>query len=248
MKKIIISLAFLVSCCPFTSSAQSLFDEVINKSIRDGFVVLTQEYQMLNEDGEPVSNQLGKNYRGRQHSCGVRTLESSVLLPNSFMCPWKKETSSFKKKYEMIVSTCTLMECSLSEPENIDCDLDNANEVISNHIYSFEISEKPGFEIDNYYGKKKGLAVWVCAANEITDDSNPTELQINVVPMSITTKEDVSVYNLTNQPNGNVIGGAFLTLSTESVGKISVKVNGVFEKFGGVWNMVSLGKDEPDEN
>lgn len=248
MRKNRISIIIFLLCFSYTSFAQNVFDEMFNQSIKDGFIWLTQEYQMLNEDGEPVSNKPGKDYRGRQHSCGVRVSSSSVLVTSNFACPWKKETAAYKKKYEMIVSTCKYLETSLLEAESLDCDVESADEVVSNHVYSFDFSEKKGFEIDDTYGKKKGVAVWLYSSNKVSEDSNPTEIKIKSAPMSITTKDGSSVYSLSSQPTGNVIGGAFLTYTSESTGYITLKVNGIFELVGGLWNMISLGVNEPDEN
>jgi hypothetical protein len=117
---------------------------------------------------------------------------------------------------------------------------------VSGHLYIIDGSETPGFMIDESAGKKKGYAVWLKAGSSISIEKVPSGLTLEIKPLNITTKENNAVYELLEQPNGNVVGGAFIVPSIDGIGKIELRVNGMFEKRGGVWKFISLGKDEND--
>ena len=231
-----------------TTMSQSYIDQQVEKTISKGFVLLRQDYQILNEDDEAYNNQPGTDFFGRTYTCGIRLDSNDYLVERSFVKPWLNDTSVPKgNKYHQIVSFSAYREMDSKEPEQMDVDVEIARDVVENHLFTVSGSELSGFEMDREYGKKIGLAVWLVSATQYNANIPPTELSLVITPLSIATKEEQKIYDIASQPTGNIIGGAFIIPKIERVGQISFKVNGMFEKLGGVWKLISLGNEQSIE-
>lgn len=245
MKKPILLFTLLLLFVPCL--AQDLANTLIENTIKKGVVILRQDYQMLNEDDEPIQLKMGIGCYGRTYTLGVRVNEEEYLVVKDFVTPWANESIVISEKRHPGVSYTGFKQLNTLDFEQIDCDVESAEEIISNHIYAISGSEIEGFDIDENAGKKKGYAVWVKSANAFDQTHEPTDFKMDISPFNITTREGTFVYDISKQPSGNVIGGVFLVPSSSNIGNISIKVNGMFEKRGGVWKFISLGIDEMDE-
>ncbi len=245
MRKIVIAL--LMCLLHLSVYSQDIAGSLIEKAIKKGFVLLRQDYQLLNEDDEPIDNKSGVDCYGRTYTCGVRVESDQFLVTKDFVSPWTGESIVISERRHPEISYTGFMELSTIDFEQIDFEVEDAMDAVENHIYSVAASEVEGFSIDDVAGRKKGYAVWLKSANAFSLSKAPTGLSLEIVTFNITTKETEFVYDVPNQPKGNVIGGAFLVPSINSVGKILLKVNGVFEKRGGVWKLISLGTEESDD-
>jgi len=244
MKKILLTLLL---CTASTGlMAQDMANTLIENAIRKAFVLLRQDYQILNEDDEPIGNKPALGCYGRVYTCGVRVDEDKLLVVKEFIAPWSTESIVKSEKRHPEVSYSGLLELNTIDFEQIDADVEGAEEQVAGHLYTIDGSETPGFMIDESAGKKKGYAVWLKAGSVISIEKVPSGLALDIKPFSITTKENNAVYELPEQPKGNVVGGAFIVPSIDGIGKIELRVNGMFEKRGGVWKFISLGKDEND--
>jgi len=244
MKKVFITLLL---CAASTGiMAQDMANTLLENAIRKAFVLLRQDYQVLNEDDEPIGNKPALGCYGRVYTCGVRVDEDKFLVVKEFVAPWSNESIVKSEKRHPEVSYSGLLEQNTIDFEQIDVDVEGAEEQVEGHLYTVEGSETPGFTFDESAGKKKGYAVWLKASSPISIEKVPSGLKIEMLPFSITTKENNAVYELSEQPKGNVIGGAFIVPSVDGIGKIELHVNGLFEKRGGVWKFISLGKNEND--
>lgn len=242
MKKILIIM--LLCSAPLWIMAQDMAQDLVERAIRQGIVVLRQDYQLLNEDDEPIGNKPGMNCYGRTYTCGVRIGENQFLVTKDFVTPWINESIVKSNKRNPQVSYSGFLTLNTIDFEQFDYDVEDASEEIANHLYKIEASEIEGFEVDEEAGKKKGYSVWLKCSNKIDMEHVPTGLSLEYTPFSITTKENTFVYELSAQPKGNVIGGVFIVPTVSKIGTIKLKVNGMFEKRGGVWKFISLGKDE----
>lgn len=244
MKK---TLLMLLLCTASTGlMAQDMANSLIENAIRKAFVLLRQDYQILNEDDEPIGNKPALGCYGRVYTCGVRVDEDKMLVAKEFVTPWSGESIVKSDKRHPEVSYSGLLELNTIDFEQIDADVDGAEEQVAGHLYTVDGSETPGFMLDESAGKKKGYAVWLKAESTISVEKVPSGLTLDIKPFNITTKENNAVYELPEQPKGNVVGGAFIVPSIDGIGKIELRVNGMFEKRGGVWKFISLGKDEND--
>ena len=177
---------------------------------------------------------------------GAAVQAEEPALVKEFIAPWSTESIVKSEKRHPEVSYSGLLELNTIDFEQIDADVEGAEEQVAGHLYTVDGSETPGFMIDESAGKKKGYAVWLKAGSTINVEKVPSGLTLSMIPFSITTKENNAVYELPEQPKGNVVGGAFIVPSIDGIGKIELRVNGMFEKRGGVWKFISLGKDEND--
>lgn len=246
MKKILLSVLVCFSCG--IAHAQDMANELIEKAVKNGIVLLRQDYQILNEDDEPIGNKSGFDCYGRTYTCGVRVNEESFLVTKDFVTPWVNESVVKSEKRHPEVSYSGFLSLNTIDFEQFDFDRESAEEEVLNHLYTITASETEGFNLDEEYGKKKGYAVWMKSANAFSLEKVPSGLTIEIVPFNIITNEKVSVYDLPKQPTGNVIGGAFIVPINNKIGTISLRVNGMFEKRGGVWKFISLGKEESMED
>jgi hypothetical protein len=244
MKKTLLTLLFCTASAGLM--AQDMANTLIENAIRKAFVLLRQDYQILNEDDEPIGNKPELGCYGRVYTCGVRVDEEKLLVAKEFVTPWSSESIVKSEKRHPEVSYSGLLELNTIDFEQIDADVESAEEQVTGHLYTIDGSETPGFMIDESAGKKKGYAVWLKAGSVISIEKVPSGLALDIKPFSITTKENNAVYELPEQPKGNVVGGAFIVPSIDGIGKIELRVNGMFEKRGGVWKFISLGKDEND--
>ncbi|MBQ8656868.1 MAG: hypothetical protein IJ527_07470 [Prevotella sp.] len=245
MKKIIIFAFLCISNIPLF--AQDMANSLIEKAIKDGIVLLRQDFQVLNEDDEPIGNKPGQDCYGRTYTCAARIEGNRFLVIKDFVAPWSNESIVKSEKRHPEVSFSGLLTLSTIDFEQFDCYVESASEEIANHLYFIDGSEIEGFSIDEEAGKKKGYAVWLKSATVPTINTLPTNLSIEILPFNITTKEDTFVYDIAAQPKGNVVGGVYITPAVNGVGSISLKVNGMFEKRGGVWKFISLGKENSNE-
>lgn len=246
MKKLILALILCATYCG--AHAQSLANDLIERAIKNGIVLLRQDYQMLNEDDEPIGNKSGLDCYGRTYTCGVRVGEGDFLVTKEFVAPWWSNESIVKsEKRHPEVSYSGFLTLKTIDFEQFDCDVESAEEVIANHLYTVSGSESEGFELDEEYGKKRGYAVWLKSSNAFSLQVVPSGLTLDIQPYSVSTTEGSYIYDVAKQPTGNVIGGVFLVPSIKKTGEITIKVNGMFEKRGGVWKFISIGKEESIE-
>ncbi|MBQ6210261.1 MAG: hypothetical protein IJK42_10915 [Prevotella sp.] len=244
MKKVLFTSLMSVFC--IGTMAQDMANYLMENAIRKGFVLLRQDYQVLNEDDEPIANKPSLGCYGRLYTCGVRINEDQMLITKEYISPWSNESIVKSDKRHPEISYSGFLELNSIDFEQIDTDIEDAEELVSNHLYAVGGSETPGFLIDESAGKKKGYAVWLKALSSIDIEKVPSGLSIDMIPFTITTKDNNYVYELTEQPKGNIVGGAFIVPMLDGIGKIELRVNGMFEKRGGVWKFISLGKDEND--
>lgn len=244
MKKFSLIMLLCMACTGLM--AQDMANTLIENAIRKAFVLLRQDYQILNEDDEPINNKPALGCYGRVYTCGVRVDEDNLLVAKEFVAPWSGESIVKSEKRHPEVSYSGLLELNTIDFEQIDADVESAEEQVVGHLYTVNGSETPGFMLDETAGKKKGYAVWLKAGNALSIEKVPSGLTLDMMPFTITTKENNAVYELPEQPKGNVVGGAFIVPSINGIGKIELRVNGMFEKRGGVWKFISLGKDEND--
>jgi len=249
VKKRNLIVALLCLLAVGTAKAQNDLGMFLMRSLQDGFFLFSQEYQLQNEDDEPVRNKPGKEYYGRLFCCGIAVEGENLLVDRNFIRPWTDDKTITKsKKYHTAVSATNLMEFGSLEFDEFDTDVEGATEVVEDYCYSISGAGKEGFKIDNHYGKKRGYAVWLVSASPFDMEKAPTKVSLKIATMNITTSESKQVYNMPSQPTGNIIGGAFLLPVSEGVGRISFAINGIFAKVGGVWKFVSLGTEEAEED
>lgn len=240
-------LTFLLFLLCATMQAQDMANNLIENAIKQGVILFREDYQLLNEDDEPIANKAGQDCYGRSYTCGVRTGESSFLVIKDCVAPWTNQSIVKSEKRHPEISYSGFLTLSTIDFEQFDLDPESAEEVIPNHIYRVEGSEVEGFDVDPESGRKKGYAVWLKAENSFCLTSVPSGLSLDIAPFNINTRAGSYVYDVEKQPEGNVVGGVFITPRVDKVGKISLYVNGLFEKRGGVWKFISLGTEEPNE-
>lgn len=85
MKKILITM--LLCSAHLWIMAQDMAQDLVERAIRQGIVVLRQDYQLLNEDDEPIGNKPGMNCYGRTYTCGVRVGDNQFLVTKDFVTP-----------------------------------------------------------------------------------------------------------------------------------------------------------------
>lgn len=244
MKRI---LSIILCMFAIGSFAQDITSAMIKKAISGGIILFRQDYQLLNEDDEPIANKSGLDCYGRTYTCGVRLGESDFLVIKDFVAPWTNDAIVKSEKRHPEISYSGFLTLNTVDFEQFDCDVEAAEEIVPNHIYKVGGSEIEGFEIDQECGRKKGYAVWLKAENNFSPKSTPTGLSIDIVPFDIATNEKALLYDLKTQPEGNIVGGVFFCPIIEKLGDIKLKINGIFEKRGGVWKFISLATEGSDE-
>lgn len=246
MKKFLLTLVTLMSLT--SAFAQSSLEAISQRALTRGFVLLRQDYVLMNEDDEPVNLKEGETCHGSGYSCAIRVGTEDLMINRDFTKAWAGEKALPKNSTNHYSINYTgYREINSTEFEEIDADPETASSMVENHIYQISGSEIEGFEIDECYGKKRGIAVWLLSDKAFGPKSEPGKLSLEFKPMNITARENTQVYDITQQPSGNVLGGAFLVPSIQGLGKLFFRVNGVFEKVGGQWKLISLGTDEPDD-
>ena len=226
------------------TSAQDFLESYLNQSISESIVIFRQDYQIVDEDDEPINNQAGQNFFNRIYTFGVRIGDSDYLVNRDFVKPWIRDNVTPSDSYRPLVSVSSIKSLTETTFKPFSVDVESATEEVENHLYTISESRKQGFQKDDYYGSKSGYAVWIKSKTSFNSLTPPTNIYVEISKLDIITREKPRLCDIPTQPKGNVIGGFYLIPSMEQPGDIHLRVNGLFELKGDVWKLVSLGTDE----
>ncbi len=238
----------LVACNNVYAQYNDNLNKFLSPFFKNGFILLRQDYHLINPDNDRVYTKDNMDYYGRIYTIGVRTVDNNFIVLNEMIQPWIKDMSiSSNSKFVPTISNTVYRTHNATEWEPIAYDSSSNNALVEEKIYTISGSEESGFEIDTQFGSKKGFAVWIKSNGKLSTKSDLSCIDIYVEQLNIKTRENIYVYDISNQPGVDIIGGFYLVPKSEETGKLSFKVNGLFSKVGGVWKFVSLGVDMPDD-
>lgn len=246
--KSFLTFALLVVCNNVYAQYNDNLNKFLSPFFENGFILLRQDYHLINPDNDKVYTKDNMNYYGRIYTIGVRTVDNNFIVLNEMLQPWIKDISlSNNDKLVPAISNTAYLTNNSVEWERMSFDNSSVEEIIEGKLYVMPGNEQTGFQIDSQFGRKKGFVVWVKANNKLTQENDIPRLSIEVDQLNVNTKENIYLYEIENQPENNVIGGFYLVPKSEETGKLSFNINGLFQKVGGIWKLVSLGKDMPED-
>lgn len=239
MKSLYILAAMAISAATSCFAQQSGVESFLQKYINGGIVVFRQDYQLVDEEENEIRNAPGKEYWDRVYSVGARIGESYFLAGIDAARPWNKSGLSKNGRMQPMISATAYRSINSTEFEPVDFDASDLNEIRQGRIFLSTGSEENGFSMYAPDGATRGYAVWVSTGKPIeTDDLQ--QLQTTLTPMKITFHEETAIYELPEQPEGNIIGGLFVIPLSPRPGLIDLSVAGHLQKIGGIWKLVSI--------
>lgn len=220
--------------------------EFLSPLVEKGVVLIRQDYQLVDPDNDRIYNMDDLDYYGRTYSLGVRLVDNRYMVSTEVVKPWEKDLGG-NEKFVPRISRTAYRGVKALDYEPLSYDEAESEELLQDRIFAIPGSEEAGFEIDTQYGNKNGFILWLCAESPLVNGSDLSKLNVSITKLDIRTREDLYLYDVSRQPDDSVVGGVFLTPRSDEMGKVSFRVNGMLQKVGGVWKLVSFGTDMPDD-
>lgn len=236
MKKIlaIITCILWINC----AAQQIEITNLIQESLKNGIVLLRQDYQLVDENESEIKNASGKDYWSRTYYVIPRISDNSLLLPGDAIRPWIKESLSKNDRFQPAISSTAIRTLGGYEFENIDFDPDNLTEIRENRLYAMEGSEEPGFSLISGEGKTCGYGVFIVPETPLSEDNETNKFTFEIFPMTYVLNESKGLYDVNTKVSDNAMGGVYIVPVSLRPGLIEFYLIGMFQKIGGVFRLV----------
>lgn len=219
---------------------ESQFDLFMMALLKNSFVLIRQDYQLVDQEEGEIKEVEGRDYWGRGYSLGVRIGDSEYLITGDAMRPWSKESIARNSRYQPELSQTAYRDLGSSEFEPLDFSADAATELCENRIYTTSGSEEPGLSVLGTTGATAGYAAWVVPETPIKDGADLQKLTLKVAPMSTRLSDTRHIYDCNLNIDDSAIGGVYLVPVTLHPGCVDFCVAGMLQRIGGIWKLVSI--------
>lgn len=232
-------LAALSFASVFSVSAQQkLIDNTFVKSIKDGLVLIRQDYQLVDDNEGEVKNIADKEYWSRTYHLAARIGDDSFLIPGEAVRPWIKESFSKNDRFHPAISSTAIRRIDGTEFESIDFDADMLTELQPNRMYLMPGSEESGMSLISREGNVKGYMIWAITTPTLSDENELSKFEFSISPISYNLIESKGLYDVSVNVPEDAIGGFFLAPSILRPGLIDMCIIGHFQKINGIWRLV----------
>ncbi len=213
----------------FSSSTQ----KIVESAVKDGIVVLRQEYVLCDTVSGVNYSKDDSDYFGYKECIAINIDSSYIVTLTDIFEPWNFDSnySKYKGQYKPVLSK--VMVKNLDGQIYNDSDslirVDNVND---GAIAVVKVEAKPdivGLSIDNENGLKTGWIV-LLLKSDVKGDKNALKLQ--VINSEISFSEEKNIYNVkvTELSGQSILGGVFLSARTIALGQIQLYVAGLLKK------------------
>lgn len=214
-------------------------DDFLASLMKNAFVVLRQDYQLINEDGD-IKDADGKDYWGRTYSMGARVGNSDFLISGDAVRPWAKDGLSLRDSYQPAISQSAVRGFEAVEFEPLDFDPGSVTELREKRLYVTSGSEEPGLSVVGPMGRMNGYAVWACVDHPVVDGDDCRAFNLKFVPMTVNFVDGKNIYDPSPAGREDAFGGFFLVPVKTRPGIVDFCVAGMFQRIGGIWKLVSV--------
>lgn len=215
-------------------SSESL---LVERSVRDGLIVFSQEYQLedtLTHKRYSLDNQ---RYFGKLTSFAVLT-DNGILSSPRILQPWESDENFIRYKnsnYKPVVSMTSAMSVSDTTWRETSLLVPSTTLPLKDSTWCFlrDSTLNQGFICDTLESEEDGWLVWMMAGG--TNDKENLSLE-TVRYKYVEESNDKAIQAL----SGNVIGGVFITPSYERVGQIIFKLKGILTPCEDGWRLCAV--------
>lgn len=215
-------------------SSESL---LVERSVQEGLLVLSQEYQLedtLTHKRYSLDNQ---RYFGKISSFAVLT-DTGIITSSRVLWPWETDENFIQyknSKYQPIVSKTSAMYVSDTTWRETFLLVPSGASPLSDPTWCFVQSSAydHGFICDTLRNEDEGWIVWMIA--NVANDREVFSLE--TLRYKYTEESnDKAIHAL----SGNVVGGVFITPTYECVGQIVLKLKGILTLFENGWRIGAI--------
>lgn len=221
-------------------STNTEFDMFMSSLLKDAFVVVRQDYQLVDEEEGDVINSDGKNYWKRGYSMGARIGDSDFLVSGDVVTPWAKDGLSSHDRHQPMISATAFRSFDATEFEPLDFTTDGVTEYRAKRLYATPGSEMPGLSVTGVSGRTGGYAVWAIPDKAVEANDGLVSFSLRFVQMTVTFTDGRSIYDVTPECDEETFGGFFLVPLKSHPGCVDFGIAGMFQRIGGVWKLVSV--------
>ena len=247
MKKIIISIVVFIASlnCAVAQFSQSIFNsssqQLVEQAIRDGVVLLKQDYQLL----DTISNaRYGWNHQevfNSIYSIGFK-VGNGYVVNERFVRPW-----NFDQRYNEFGDTTYIPIISKTQSRLITDTI--YTDVKYNHNYIRSIKDSLVYCIDSLFhddgglkndfsiGEKESWIVWVTSSDSVLQDT--TQLSIITYKHRVTIEEEQQEYVIPRPATSkNIMAGILVVPNNTQVGVLDFQIVGYAFQKGEDWFVI----------
>jgi hypothetical protein len=255
MKKFIICILSVFIGFPLFAQfniGQSSNQDLIKSAVKDGILLVRQEYSLQDVENKQLFGQNNKKFFGISYSIALK-LNGDYVGEQNMVSPWTKDPNysefSGNAKYIPLISQTQYRTIENPAYETLAFDTARITSAVPGYIYTWPDSKGDfGFQVDNTAGLKKGWIVWVTAVDDIQAQDS-TEVDLEIYRTEITIVQDSIFYEIKN-PNTtrNIIGGFYVLPVTSRIGQITFNLVGMLHLIDDKWNIVTFGAKKATGN
>lgn len=241
-KPLLISIALLSAASSLSAQNQAgetSFESALRDHVRKSFVVIRQDYQLVNDEAGEIKNAPGKDYWKRTYSLGVRVGNENYLISADAVKPWRNESLSKNDHFQPAISYSAVKPVDAIEFDElifVDSDL---SEIAADRLYIMPGAEEPGLTVMSPEGKLSGYAVMAVPDTRLSDDNETSQFTFSVTPMAFSFSESKKLYTPSVELPADAMGGVFVVPVSFRPGLIEFCITGAFQKVGGLWKLVT---------
>lgn len=241
-KPLLIGIALLTAASSLSAQNQAgenYFESVLRDHAKKSFVVIRQDYQLVNEEAGEIKNAPGKDYWKRTYSLGVRVGNENYLISADAVKPWRNESLSKNDQFQPAISYTAVKPVYAIEFDELIFDDSDFSEIAADRLYIMLGSEEPGLTVMSPEGKLSGYAIMAVPDTPLSDDNETSQFTISVTPMAFSFSESKKLYTPAVELPANAMGGVFVVPVSFRPGLLEFCITGAFQKIGGLWKLVS---------
>ena len=246
MKKIsILSLCLVTLSLAIPSQAQLVFkskpvigSQIVENSLSSGIVLLDRSYQLFDTVRHIAMGRDESESYGHSLSLAVVTADSSLLVTESFLEPWRFDTSY----HPLDNYTPTLFEANVRQVSDTSFSrftYDTCEKFGKDGL--FEVPYKAqGLAVDSLIGKKIGFfAVFSSTVPLAANTKSP--LNCTLVEYELNVEWGQTIYDIGAKiPKFNVVGGLYVVPVYEKPGVLTLQVAGMMKIIDGKWKLLTF--------
>lgn len=242
IKYLTLGIATIFSCLTVSAQSNDLA-ALLMKAVERSFVVLQQEYQLVDNETDEVLNAQDRDYWARTFSLVPRVGDDSFLIPVDGVRPWSHDDAMKGDKYSGVITITKIRNLSDTEFETLDYESEEVSEVSENRLFVVPGSDERGMTVKGASGQTNGFLILALATTlEGESDSSP-KIKMQAVRKPLRFAEGKSVYDLDLQDESSIQGGIYVTPLYIRPGLVDFCLSGMLQKIGGRWKLVSVPVD-----
>lgn len=218
----------------------SEFEVFMASMMKNAFVVVRQDYHLVDDDEGEVKTAEGKDYWGRTYSMGVRVGDSDYLISGEAVRPWVKDGLPKSASLRPEVSRTAVRSFEAGEFEPWEFDADGVAELRDKRLYTSGGSEEPGLSLVGFSGQTRGYAVWAVPAAALSEGADTPAMRLVFAKTSVNFNDARTLYDIDSAGAADAFGGVYVVPVSERPGCVDFCVAGVFQRVGGIWKLVSV--------